>query len=246
MHDLSQDAWRRKRELQDRLIDLMAARGYLFLETPILEPTELFLRKSGGELASRMYSFTDPGSNQVSLRPEFTSSIVRYYLEHESHIDLPARWQYCGPVFRHDSEINTNRQFTQAGAELLGSADVEADAELLGLAAAVPLHLGISGWRMELGDLDVLHSVLDAVGVSERARAFIIESVPQLRKGRSVLPTLLDRAQQLRLAGQGEEDSALSAAIAGLADDEARKVLWGLSRVDWRGPGGPTKPRGNH
>lgn len=61
-------------------MQLIGSYGYRYLETPILESTELFLRKSGGELASRMYSFTDAGSNSVSLRPEFTSPIVRHYL----------------------------------------------------------------------------------------------------------------------------------------------------------------------
>jgi len=69
MHDVSQESWRTKRDLQDRLMELFGSYGYRCLETPILEPTDLFLRKSGGELASRIYSFTDPGSNLVSLRP---------------------------------------------------------------------------------------------------------------------------------------------------------------------------------
>lgn len=237
MHDLSQDSWLRKRDLQDRLTALIGRYGYRFLETPILEPTELFLRKSGGELASRMYSFTDAEGNQVSLRPEFTSPIMRYYLEHATTIELPARWQYAGPVFRYGDDGNMvgsgllstrARQFTQVGAELLGSAGVAADAELLRLASVVPCHLGLSGCWLELGNLDVLYSVLDAVGVSERARTFIVGSVPQLRKGRAALPTVLERAQQLHLAGQAAEDSYLSAAIEGLGDTEARKVLRGL------------------
>ena len=89
MQDVLHQGRRIKRGLQDGLSDLMAGFGYLPLETPVLEPTELFLRKSGGELASRLYSFTDPGGVSVSLRPEFTSSIMRHYLENASGIDLP-------------------------------------------------------------------------------------------------------------------------------------------------------------
>ena len=77
MNDLSEDAWRQKQDLQERLCQLLGGYGYRQLETPVLEPTELFLRKSGGELASQLYSFTDAGSNSVSLRPEFTSPIMR-------------------------------------------------------------------------------------------------------------------------------------------------------------------------
>ena len=96
-------------------------------DVPILESTELFLRKSGGDLASQMYSFNDPGSNAVSLRPEFTSAIMRHYLESTCAVDHDpvVRWQYAGPVFRYDlgnpPPADNSGQFTQVGAELIGS-----------------------------------------------------------------------------------------------------------------------------
>ena len=82
MYDISQESWLRKRDLEHSLLKLIGSFGYRFLDMPILEPTELFLRKSGGDLASQIYGFTDTGSNRVSLRPEFTSSIMRHYVEH--------------------------------------------------------------------------------------------------------------------------------------------------------------------
>ena len=58
----------------------MLGYGYHQVDTPSLEETDLLLRKAGGELASKMYTFIDPGGHRVSLRPEFTSSIARAYL----------------------------------------------------------------------------------------------------------------------------------------------------------------------
>jgi histidyl-tRNA synthetase len=234
MYDLSQESWLRKRDLQDRLVRLFGSYGYRFLEMPILESTELFLRKSGGELASQMYSFTDPGSNPVSLRPEFTSPMMRHYLEHADEVELPARWQYAGPVFRYEvSHPEGCGQFTQVGAELLGSSSVMADVELLSLAAQVPVSLSVSNYRVELADLEVIHSILDTVGLSERARSFIIGNVPKLREGRQSVPSLLKRAQQLHLIGYNAEENNLSAAIAGLDDSQASKVLQGF--LSWTG-----------
>ena len=229
MQDVSHESWRIKRELQDSLLELMAGFGYLPLDTPILEPTELFLRKSGGELASRIYSFADPSSNSVSLRPEFTSSIMRHYLEHAAEIELPARWQYAGPVFRHEaSNPQVSGQFTQIGAELVGSSSLIADVEVVGLAALVLSHLGVTNWRLELADLDVLNSVLDVVGVSERARSLIISSVPQLSEGRQAVPRILTEATEMHLTGHNGEDQYLSQAIEGLDEDRAKVVLRGL------------------
>ena len=64
MRDLPQGSWKALRSVQDKLGELFYVHGYRVLETPLLEPTELYLRKSGGELAARMYSFTDPKSRQ--------------------------------------------------------------------------------------------------------------------------------------------------------------------------------------
>lgn len=238
MTDLSEESWRSKQELQERLRQLLGEYGYRLLETPVLESTELFLRKSGGELASQLYSFIDSGSNAVSLRPEFTSPIMRHYLENASGIDLPARWQYCGPVFRYDSSHpEASGQFTQVGGELIGSSDVTADVELLKLAVAVPNKLGLDGWSLRLADLDILNSLLNSVGVSDRARSFIIQSMPLLREGRTAVPKFLEEDRHLHVVGGNgsnnggsgdSEDAALRQAVKGLDDDQARSVLLGL------------------
>ena len=234
MYDPSRASCRHQRELQDALTGLIGSYGYQLCETPILEATELFLRKSGGDLASRMYSFVDGGGNAVSLRPEFTSPLMRCYLEQAADLPIPTRWQYAGPVFRYDAaHSESGGQFTQVGAELLGSDSVMADAELLTLAAQAPLQLGITDCRLELADLDVLQSVLDTTGVSDRARAFIISSVPQLRRGRAALPEIAERAAQLHLSDRSPENQELSAALVGLDDDQARQVIQGF--LQWNG-----------
>ena len=234
MYDLALESWLRKRTLQDRLTAVIGSFGYRYLETPLLEGTELFLRQSGGDLASRMYSFVDAGSNQVSLRPEFTSPIMRHYLEQGGEAPLPARFQYAGPVFRYDAaHPEGGGQFTQVGAELIGSSNVMADAELLSLTAQVGERAASSEFRIHLADLDVFDSVLTVAQVSDRARSFILASVPQLRAGSDTLPELLERAYQLHLGDRNPENQELSAAITGLADNQARQVIQGF--LQWNG-----------
>jgi histidyl-tRNA synthetase len=228
MSDQPQAVWRKKRRVQELLQELIGSYGYSYLETPILEPTELFLRKSGGQLASRLYNFTDPGSNPVTLRPEFTAPIMRHYLEHAGESDLPVRWQYSGPVFRYEDQGGAGGQFTQIGAELLGSASVAADVEMVALAASIPSQLGIKGYQVKLADLDLLNSVLDTTGISERARDFVISAVPSLQNGASSIPRALEQADRLRLTAGGIESDRLSRGIEGLDNDQARKVLQGM------------------
>ena len=235
MSDLSGEPLGLRNSLQTTVTSLLASFGYRPLETPLLEPTELFLRKSGGELASQLLSFTDPAGRAVSLRPEFTAPAIRHYLEQPGAVELPARWYYCGPVFRFDGptlqdESPARSQFTQIGAELLGSGSILADVELLTLAVSALSKSGIRGWTLRLADLDVLNSLLDPVGLSERARAFVVQSVPRLSESDSAISQLLDESRRLHIVGQGAEDDYLGQAVQGLNDDEARSVLLGVLR----------------
>ncbi len=240
MDDISQEAWLRRDEMQGRLAKLLASYGYQRLETPMLEPTELFLRKSGGELASQLYSFTDAGSNAVSLRPEFTSPTMRHYLEHAREVATPARWHYCGPVFRFDGsgldvkgpgDVQSQAaggQFTQIGGELIGASSLLADVELISLAVSVLSGVGLGRWTLQLADLDVLYNLLNPLGLSDRAQAFVIQSVPRLREGREAVSQLLEEGRHLHLVGQAADGDHLSQAVQGLDDDQARIVLLGL------------------
>jgi histidyl-tRNA synthetase len=159
---------------------------------------------------------------------------MRHYLENADSISLPARWQYCGPVFRFDvSHPEASGQFTQVGGELIGTSEISADVELLNLALAVPSQLGLDGWSLRLADLDILDSLLDPVGVSDRAKSFIIQNMPRLREGRSVVPAILEEGRHLHLVGGANghidsEDAALRQAVQGLDDTQARSVLLGL------------------
>ena len=242
MRDWPDAACRRRDAALRRLSDFIARRGYGRLDVPLLEPTELFLRKSGGALAARMYSFTDPGSNAVSLRPEFTAAVMRHHLATApvGPPDAPARWQYAGPVFRYDPYNSAaSGQFTQVGAELIGAAGISADAELLTLAAGAPAALGITDYCVRLADLDVLDSVLDTAAISERARSFIIANMNRIAGGAADLDALLRRAAELHIVAGGAlaaDETDLAAAIAGLPDDAARSVLAGFMR--WRDASG--------
>ena len=120
MRDLFEEENRRNRRVGDGLQSFLSLYGYRTVDTPVVEPTDIFLRKSGGELASQMYTFVEPGGHQVSLRPEFTSQVIHLFLQEQRNQTTPVRWQYAGPVFRYSpGETRYGRQFTQVGAELV-------------------------------------------------------------------------------------------------------------------------------
>ena len=121
--------------------------GYLHIDTPFFEDTELFLRKSGAALNSQLYSFVDPGGKKVSIRPEFTSSVIRNYIERHKD-ESPQRIQYSGPVFRYDEVDSKTVQLYQAGAELIGLTGIDSDLEITFLAWEGLEKLGLADYEL--------------------------------------------------------------------------------------------------
>ena len=206
MRDVTGDAYARVRRVAAELSAHLGRGGYEPVDTPLLEPTELFVRKSGGELTSRMYTFVDPGGRRVSLRPEFTSSVIRHFVQEGGAADRPVRWQYQGPVFRYEREANGGyRQSVQVGAELIGASGPEADAEVLSLAWEGLDAVGIEDMRLRVGHVGLLLDVVRGCGLSETAAMFIIRNAPDLKSGDVDASGLTRRARDAGLLGATPE-----------------------------------------
>lgn len=144
--------------LEDRLRSLMSRYGYRNLRTPIVEPTALFVRSLGEVtdiVEKEMYSFEDRlNGEQLTLRPENTAGVVRAVLESNLLYDGGKRLYYMGPMFRHERpQRGRYRQFHQFGAEALGFAGPDVDAELIVLACDLWAELGLTGIELEINSL---------------------------------------------------------------------------------------------
>ena len=232
MSGLDVKEWQRSNEILCCLRSHMLDLGYQPIDTPLLEQTELFVRKSGGDLAGRLYNFKDPGGTDVSLRPEFTSSVIRHFVDSEAALTLPVRWQYSGPVFRYmPSELGQYRQFTQSGAELLGAGGDDADIEVISLAASGLKELGLVDFRLRLGHLGVLHDLLDSFGISDPAKLFIIGNMSALRDGETDVDALLMHASEVGLIGRSVElVSNLESALERMSTESAEDFIHGVLR----------------
>jgi histidyl-tRNA synthetase len=148
--------------LEDKIRALMGRYAYRNIRTPILEHTQLFVRGIGEVtdiVEKEMYSFEDRSDkhgehDHLSMRPENTASVVRAVTEHNLLYDGGKRLYYMGPMFRRERpQRGRYRQFHQIGAEALGFAGPEVDAELILLAAALWKELGLTDWRLEINSL---------------------------------------------------------------------------------------------
>jgi histidyl-tRNA synthetase len=144
--------------LEDRVRTLMGLYGYRNIRTPIVEPTALFVRGTGETtdiVEKEMYSFEDKLNGEaLTLRPENTPGVVRAAIEHNLTYDGGKRLFYMGPMFRHERpQRGRYRQFYQLGAEALGFAGPEVDAELMLLVHDLFAALGLRNVRVELNSL---------------------------------------------------------------------------------------------
>lgn len=132
--------------------------GYAQIRTPILEATALF-RRGLGEVTDivekEMYSFVDSLNGEaLTMRPENTAGVVRAAIEHSLLYEGPCRLWYMGPMFRHERpQRGRYRQFHQVGAEALGLAGPDVDAEQIVMLGRLWRALGLAGVRLELNTL---------------------------------------------------------------------------------------------
>ena len=113
--------------------------GYREIRTPVFEPTELFEKGTGETsdvVTKEMYTFLDKGGRSLTLRPEYTPSVVRAIMDHSLHLQSqPMRYYFFGPMFRYDKpQKGRYRQFHQIDIEVFGEKDPAIDAEIVEMA----------------------------------------------------------------------------------------------------------------
>jgi len=112
------------------------ARRYGFVEYdgPVLEPIDLYKKKSGGELVGQLFDFIDKGERHVAMRPEMTPTLARMVAARERDFKKPLKWFCCPQFFRYEKQQRGRlREFYQFNADILGEASPAADAEMIAL-----------------------------------------------------------------------------------------------------------------
>lgn len=182
MYDVLPDIHLHQQWLIDRLEALMARAGYAMVDTPILERSDLFQASFGQELWQKLYAFR-LHHRELCLRPEYTASICRLYLDHYQQQPLPMRFQYAGPVFRYEAPGRARyRQHTQFGVELFGGQPALADAEMLQLPCEILNTLHLTRYRLELGHIGVAGGFISRLQLDEQAARLLLSLMEQISR----------------------------------------------------------------
>ena len=161
--------------------------GFLEYETPLLEPTELYLKKSGGELSSQLFRFEDQGGRDITLRPEVTASLGRLASTLQRNYQKPMRWFEVGQCFRYEKpQKGRTREFYQFNVDLLGESNSGADAELIALSIELMRELGFQSgdYVIRLSDRSYWQAFGEKKGLSEEQTAELLQIVDKLERNK--------------------------------------------------------------
>ena len=134
--------------VENKFREICSLFGYEEMRTPVFEHTELFKRSVGDTtdiVQKEMYSFTDKGGRDITLKPEGTAGVVRAFIENKLYADTqPTKLFYITPCFRYERpQAGRQRQFHQFGIEALGSDKPSLDAEVIALAVQFFTEVGL-------------------------------------------------------------------------------------------------------
>ena len=147
------------------------ARRYGFVEWdgPVLEPTDLYRKKSGAEIVDQLFNFTDKGDREVSMRPELTPTLARVVAAHERAFKKPLKWFSIGQFFRYEKQQRGRlREHYQLNCDIMGEKSVEADAEIIALAIDVLRAFGLTetDFAVKISDRGAWNDFLPQFGIT--------------------------------------------------------------------------------
>ncbi len=150
--------------------EVAARYGFVEYDGPPLEPLDLYTRKSGEEIVGQLYNFTDKGGREVALRPEMTPTVARLIGAKANALRKPVRWFSIPQLFRYERQQRGRlREHFQLNVDLVGEADVTADAELLAAAVDIMRAFGLaaSDVRARVSDRRLLAALLRGIGLTD-------------------------------------------------------------------------------
>jgi histidyl-tRNA synthetase len=148
--------------LESTVRELVSAYGFQEMRVPVVEQTRLF-KRAIGELTDvvekEMYTFTDSGGENLTLRPEATAGIARAVISNGMLRGARHKLWCIGPMFRHEKpQKGRYRQFHQLDVEAIGFAGPDIDAEIIAMTARLWRQLGITRVKLQLNSLGTAES----------------------------------------------------------------------------------------
>ncbi len=221
VRDLYYLEYARKEAVENHILDILKRYGYRGIQTPTFEFFDIFSKEKGSVSERNMYKLIDREGNTLVLRPDITPSIARAVAKYFPEEDMPIRLCYKGNTFTSQYSYRGRlAETTQMGAELLGDATSDADAEMLAMLIDSLRSAGLENFQVEIGHVGFYKGLLQEAGLDEEDETklrmlieeknyFGIEDMlsnfsisDYVKKGFIELPKLFGSLEQIRQAKQ--------------------------------------------
>lgn len=159
--------------------------GFQEYDAPVLEPLELYKTKSGDEIEAQLFSFTDKGGREVSLRPEMTPTVCRMVGEKAGALKRPIKWFSIAEFYRYErAQKGRLRAFHQFNADIFGEAGPEAEIELIALLIQCLAGFGLTkdDFYVRLSDRDLWFFYLEALGFTDAQARSVLTAIDRYEK----------------------------------------------------------------
>lgn len=172
----------RKKAIIAKLEHHFSSYGFVPIDTPVLEYTDVLLGKGGGETDKQIFRFKDNGERDVAMRFDLTVPFARFMAAHLSELPLPFKRFHIEKVWRGENpQKGRFREFTQCDFDIVGVDDAEADFEILSMMDSSFGMLGIQGYSFHVAHRGLFNAFLASIGV-ENKTVEILRTVDKLRK----------------------------------------------------------------
>jgi len=158
-----------KRNIETELRELFRRSGYFEIETPILEFFDTFTVDEESTPQESMFKFFDQQGRILVLRPDLTIPVARVAASKLKDAQYPLRISYIGNTFRYnESGGGRQKEFTQAGIELLGEVTPESDAEVISVAVNAVKTCGLNDFQIDIGQVVFFKGLMEEAGLCEQ------------------------------------------------------------------------------
>ena len=168
--------------LMEKITKVYRSYGFVPIDTPVLEYSEILLRKSNGETEKQVFRFEDNGKRDVAMRFDLTVPFARFTAEHESELYFPFKRYHLAKVWRGEKpQAGRYREFVQCDIDTVGSDSAAADFEILSIMRAALAEIGVSDVTIHVNHRGIFNRFLAKIGAADKSED-ILRSVDKLAK----------------------------------------------------------------
>lgn len=220
--------------LIEKLTKTFRSYGFVPIDTPVLEYSEILLRKSNGETEKQVFRFEDNGKRDVAMRFDLTVPFARFVAEHKDELYFPFKRYHIAKVWRGEKpQAGRYREFYQCDFDMVGSDSASSDFEILSLMKSALSEIGVDNITIKVNHRGIFNAFLEKLGLSEKSED-VLRIVDKLAKiGEEQVTLQLNEITQDEnkskeiltfIAGKDDFDSTLEL-ISSMAGEKANPFV---------------------